>query len=60
MISKYTDLLLLPQGEKANTRDLNDLKANSGNITLGLATTTEARDEDLIVLIDKVQATIIL
>ena len=53
-------LLLLPQGEKADTRDLDDLEADTGNITLGLATATETGDQDLVVLIDEVQATVIL
>lgn len=55
-----THLLLLPQGEKADTRHLDDLEADTGNITLGLAATTETGDEDLVVLIDEVQATIVL
>ena len=55
-----THLLLLPQGEKADTRDLDDLEADTGNITLGLAATTETRDEDFVVLINEVQATIVL
>ena len=55
-----THLLLLPEGEETNSRDLYDLEADTGNITLGLAATTEARDKDLVVLIDEVQATIIL
>lgn len=55
-----THLLLLPEGEETNSRDLYDLEADTRNITLGLAATTEARDEDLVVLIDEVQATIIL
>ena len=56
----YSYLLLLPEGEQANTRHLHDLKPHTGNITLGLATTTEARDEHLVVFVDEVQATIIL
>ena len=53
-------LLLRPQSEKTDTRDLDDLEADTRNITLGLAATTEARDEDLVVLIDEVQAAVIL
>ena len=53
-------LLLLPQSEQTNTRNLHNLESDTGNITLGLTTATETRDEDLIVLIDKVQATIVL
>ena len=52
-------LLLLPQSEEADTRDLDDLEADTGNITLGLATATETGDEDLVVLVDEVQATVV-
>ena len=55
-----TYLLLLPQGEETDTRDLDDLEADTGNITLSLTPATEAGDEDLVVLVDKVQATIVL
>ena len=55
-----THLLLLPESEQADARDLDDLEADTGNITLGLSAATETRDEDLVVLIDEVQATIIL
>lgn len=57
---KKTNLLLLPQCEQADARDLDDLEAHTGNITLGLTTTTEARDENLVVLVDKVKATVVL
>ena len=55
-----TYLLLLPQSEKADTGDLDDLEADTGNITLGLTAATETGDEDLVVLVDEVQATIVL
>lgn len=55
-----TDLLLLPQCKETDARNLDNLEANTRNITLGLAATTKARDEDLVVLVDEVQATIIL
>ena len=55
-----THLLLLPESEETDTRDLDDLETDTGNITLGLAATTETRDEDFVVLIDKVQAAVIL
>lgn len=55
-----TDLLLLPQSQQTNTRHLHDLETNTGDITLGLATATEAGDKDLVVLIDEVEATIVL
>jgi hypothetical protein len=52
-------LLLLPQGEQTDTRDLDDLETNTRNITLGLALATETSEEDLVVLVDEVQATVI-
>lgn len=52
-------LLLLPQGEQTNTGDLDDLETDTGNITLGLALTTETGQEDLVVLVDEVQATVV-
>ena len=55
-----TDLLLLPEGEQADARDLDDLEAHTRNITLCLTPATEAGDEDLVVLVDEVQATIVL
>ena len=59
-VDNITCLLLLPESKKTDARDLDDLEADTGNITLGLAATTETRDEDFVVLIDKVQATIVL
>lgn len=53
-------LLFFPEGEQTDTRYLDDLEPHTGNITLGLATTTETRDEYFVVLVDKVKATIIL
>lgn len=53
-------LLLLPESEETDTRDLDDLEADTGNITLCLTATTEARDQDLVVLVDEVQAAVIL
>lgn len=49
-----TNLLLLPQSKQTNTRHLDDLETHTGNITLGLSATTEARNENLVVLIDEV------
>ena len=54
------NLLLLPEGEETDARDLDDLEADTGNITLGLARATETGDEDLVVLINKVEATVVL
>lgn len=55
-----THLLLLPQGKKTDTRYFYNLEADTRNITLGLTATTETRDQNFVVLIDKVQATVIL
>ena len=55
-----TCLLLLPQGEETDTRDLDDLEADTGNITLCLTAATETGDQNLVVLVDKVQAAVIL
>ena len=55
-----TNLLLLPEGKQTNTRDLDNLESDTGNITLGLAATTEAGDEDFVVLVDEVEAAVIL
>ncbi|KAJ0167518.1 hypothetical protein CTA2_2150 [Colletotrichum tanaceti] len=52
-------LLLLPQSEQTDTRDLDDLEADTGDITLGLALATETGQEDLVVLVDEVQATVV-
>ena len=53
-------LLLFPEGKKTHSRYLNDLKSHTRNITLSLATTTETRNQYFIVLVNEVQATIIL
>jgi hypothetical protein len=52
-------LLLLEKGEKRATGNLHNLETNPGNITDGVTTSTETRKEDLIVLINEVQATVI-
>ena len=43
----------------AESRDKLTLEAHTGNITLRLALATETGEEDLVVLIDEVQATIV-
>ena len=53
-------LLLLPERQETDTRDLDDLETDSRNITLGLTPATETGDQDLVVLVDEVQATIVL
>jgi hypothetical protein len=52
-------LLLLPQRRQTDTGDLHDLESNTGNITLRLSLTTETSEEDLIVLVDEVETTIV-
>lgn len=52
-------LLLLPQGEQTDTRDLDNLETDTGDITLGLALATETGQEDLVVLVDEVEATVV-
>jgi hypothetical protein len=59
-IGKKTDLLLLPQSKQTDAGDLDDLESHSWNITLRFTATTEARNEDLVVFVDKVQAPIVL
>ena len=55
-----THLLLLPKGKKTDSGYLHDLESYTRNITLGLATTTETRNQDFVVLVDEVQAAIVL
>jgi len=52
-------LLLLPQGEQTDTGNLDDLETDTGNITLRLALATETGKEDLVVLVNEVQATVV-
>ena len=52
-------LLLLPQSQQTDTRHLDDLESHTGNITLGLALATETGQEDLVVLVNEVQATVV-
>jgi hypothetical protein len=52
-------LLLLPQSGQTHTGNLDDLETHTGNITLGLALATESSEEDFVVLVDEVQATVI-
>ena len=52
-------LLLLEEGEEADTGHLGDLETHAGNITLGVAGATETSDKNLVVLIDEVKATVV-
>ena len=44
---------------KSDTGDLDDLEADTVNISLGLALATETGEEDLVVLVNEVETTII-
>ncbi|PVH94136.1 hypothetical protein DM02DRAFT_540078, partial [Periconia macrospinosa] len=52
-------LLLLPQRRQTDTGHLNNLETHTGNITLGLALATETGEEDFVVLVHEVQATVV-
>ena len=51
-------LLLLVEGKEGDTGNLADLESDTGNITDGVARSAETGDEDLVVLVDVVEATI--
>lgn len=53
-------LLLLPKGKETHSGYLHDLKSHTRNITLSLATTAKTRNQDFVILVDEVQATIVL
>ena len=53
-------LLLLPECKKTHTRYLHDFESHARNVTLGFATTTETGNQDFVVLVDEVQATVVL
>jgi hypothetical protein len=55
-----TNLLFLPKSKQTDTRDLNNFEPHTRDVTLGLSTSTKARNKDLVILVYKVQATIIL
>ena len=59
--SLVTWLLLLAavEGIEADRGDLDDLEADSGKITDGVTGTAEAGDENLVVLLNEVEATVI-
>lgn len=44
----------LPQSEKTDTGNLDDLETDTGNITLCLALSSETRDEDFVVVVEEV------
>jgi hypothetical protein len=57
--TQATDLLLLPQSKETDTGNLYNLEPDTRNITLCLALATETSDEDLVVLVDKIEATVV-
>ena len=52
-------LLAAVQSVQADGRDLDDLETDTGQITDGVAGTAETSDEDLVVLLDEVEATVV-
>ena len=58
--SQAIHLFLLPKGKKTDSGYFHDFESHTRNVTLGLATTAETRDEDFIVLVDKVETAIVL
>ena len=51
-------LLLTEESVERHTRNLDNFETNAGNITDGVTLTTESRDQDLVVFLNKVKATI--
>ncbi|GMT25011.1 hypothetical protein PFISCL1PPCAC_16308, partial [Pristionchus fissidentatus] len=52
-------LLSLEEGDEGGVGDLDDLETDTGNISDGVSGTTESGDEDLVVLLNEVQATVV-
>ena len=52
-------LLAGEEGQEGDVGDFDDLESDTGDITDGVAGTTETGDEDLVVLLDVVQTTVI-
>lgn len=52
-------LLLLPQGQEGNVGDLDNLELDTGNVTLGTTLVTESSDQDFVIDLNKVQATVV-
>jgi len=53
-------LLLLPEGKETDTRDLDDLESDTGNISLCLSSSTETRDKNFIVLVGLLSVLVVL
>ena len=52
-------LLLLPQRHETDARHLDDLEPYTGNIPLGFTLSTETGNQNFVVFIHKVEATIV-
>jgi len=52
-------LLLLEEGEQRYVGDFDDFEADAGNVADGVAGSTESRHQNLVVLLDVVQATVL-
>lgn len=52
-------LLLLPESKERDTGDLDNLESDTGDISLSLTLSTETGEQDLVVLVDEVEATIV-
>lgn len=58
-LGSWLFLLLLPQSQQGDTGDLDNLESDTGDITLSLTSSTETGKQDFVVLVDKVQTTVI-
>merc|ERR1711926_11532 len=58
-LSPWSLLLAGEEGVERDVGDLDDLEPDSGDITDGVTFTTESSDQDLVVLLHEVQATIL-
>jgi hypothetical protein len=58
-LSTWTFLLSFEEGEERRIRNLDDLEANSWDISDGVTAPAESRDQDLVILLDEVQATVL-
>ena len=52
-------LLATEEGIEGHVGDLADLESDAGDVTNGVTLTSESTDQDLVVLLNKVQATVI-
>lgn len=57
-LRSWAFLLLLVEGQQGDVGDLDNLEAHTGNITDGMTLTTETGNQDLVVLLNVVQATV--